>query len=72
MSNDIERAIDGRDNSGKTPLRQALIMGDLKAARIQAHVDVNALDESGSTPSQYATKQKIVELPSEYGAESVK
>jgi hypothetical protein len=34
MPDVIERAIDGWDNNDKTPLHQAVIMGDHKAAQL--------------------------------------
>jgi ankyrin repeat protein len=66
--------IDARDNDGRTSLHMAVKEGKIEVARLllKHGADVNAHDESGETPSQYTTQQEILELLSEYGAESVK
>ncbi len=67
-------AIDDRDTPGKTSLHVAVERGKAQVARLllKRGADVNARDDSGSSPPQYTTRQDILELLSEYGAESVK
>ena len=67
-------AIDARDNRGRTSLHEAVKRGKVQVARLllEHSADVNARDKSGKIPSQYTTKQEILELLSEYGSESVK
>jgi ankyrin repeat protein len=66
--------VDARAKSGRTPLHAAVGEGNIRVARLllEHGADVNARDESGGTPSQGTTQQDILELLSEYGAESVK
>jgi hypothetical protein len=66
--------IDARDNRGKTSLYKAVQRGRIEVARLllEHSADVNARDESGMILSQYTDQQEILELLSEYGAESVK
>ena len=66
--------IDARDNRGRTSLHVAAEEGRIQAARLLlVHgADVNARDHLGETPSHYTRQQEIIELLSEYGAESVK
>ena len=66
--------IDVQDNQGRTSLSWAVEEGNIQVARLllEQNADVNARDESGKTPLQYTTQQKILELLSEYGSESVK
>jgi hypothetical protein len=66
--------IDDRDIFGKTSLHDAVERGKIQVARLllKRGADVNARDDSGNTPFQYTTKQDILDLLSEYGAESVK
>ena len=65
--------IDFRDEEGRTPLNLAVQCGEVQCARLllKHYADVNARDKSGKTPSQYATRQDILKLLSEYGSESV-
>jgi hypothetical protein len=66
--------IDARDYRGRTSLHKAVERGNIQVARLllEHSADVNARGKSGKTPSQVATQQEILELLSEYGAESVK
>jgi ankyrin repeat protein len=66
--------IDARDDDGETSLHMAVGAGRIQVAQLllKHGADVNARDKSGKTPSQYTTQQDILELLSEYGAESVK
>jgi Ankyrin repeats (3 copies) len=66
--------IDARDYRGRTSLHMAVKRGKIQVARLllKHGADVNARDDSGKTPSQVTTRQEILELLSEYGAESVK
>jgi hypothetical protein len=66
--------IDARDIRGRTSLHRAVDEGEIEVARLllKHGADVNARDESGNTPSHNTTKQEILELLSEYGAEPVK
>jgi Ankyrin repeats (3 copies)/Ankyrin repeats (many copies) len=66
--------IDARDYRGRTSLHKAVERGNIQVARLllEHNADVNARSKSGKTPSQVATQQEILELLSEYGAESVK
>ena len=66
--------IDARNNEGGTSLHMAVEMGKIEVARmlLEHSADVNTRDKSGKTPSQCTTQQDILELLSEYGAESVK
>jgi 26S proteasome non-ATPase regulatory subunit 10 len=66
--------IDARDDDGETSLHMAVEAGRIQVAQLllKHGADVNARDKSGKTPSQHTTQQDILELLSEYGAESVK
>jgi hypothetical protein len=68
--------IDARDNDGRTPLSWAVLTGRIQVARLllEHGADVNAGNKSGRTPFQVTmqVQQEILELLSEYGAESVK
>ena len=66
--------IDARDKRGRTSLHEAVEGGDIQFVRLllEHGADVNARDESGETPSHYTIQKEILELLSEYGAESVK
>jgi cytohesin len=66
--------IDARDSRGRTSLHRAVGEGKIRFARLllEHGADANAQDKSGETPSQYTMQQEILELLSEYGAESVK
>ena len=66
--------VDARENNGETSLFRAVKDGRIEVARLllEHSADVNARDKSGKTPSQCTTQQDILELLSEYGAESVK
>jgi ankyrin repeat protein len=69
--------IDARDDDGRTSLaslRMAVQRGKNEVARLflEHSADVNARDELGKTPSQYTDQQEILQLLSEYGAESIK
>jgi ankyrin repeat protein len=66
--------IGARDDAGRTSLHMAVEWGSIQVARLllKHGADVNARNESGKTPSQVTTQQEILELLSEYGAESVK
>ncbi len=66
--------IDARDIYGQTSLHEAVKMGKIEVARLllKHGADVNSRGESGKTPSQRTTQPEILELLSEYGAESVK
>jgi hypothetical protein len=64
-------------NFGWSPLHYAVYDGKIQIVRLllEHGADVNVRDESGETPSQFGSKygrHEIVELLSEYGAESVK
>ncbi len=65
---------DVRDDQNRTPLHDAVERGRVQAARflLEYGADVNARDKSGKTPSKYTMQQEILELLSEFGAESVK
>jgi hypothetical protein len=65
--------IDARDNRDRTLLHEAVRWGKIHVVRLllKHGADVNACDKSGETPSQYTTQQDILELLSEYRAESV-
>jgi hypothetical protein len=65
--------IDTRDKDDRTSLHEAVGWGAIQVARLllEHGADVNARDKSGKTPSQYTTQQDILELLSEYGADSV-
>ena len=56
-----------------TPLHFAVSVGDIQIVRVllEHGADVNARDCLGDTPSQCTRQQEILELLSEYGAESV-
>ena len=68
--------IDARDNQGRTPLTWAVQTGRIQVARLllEHGADVNAGNKSGRSPFQVTmqVQQEILELLSEYGAESVK
>jgi ankyrin repeat protein len=66
--------VDTRDKRGLTSLHRAVEKGKIQVVRLllEHGADVNARGESGRTPSQYTRQQDILELLSEYGAESVK
>jgi ankyrin repeat protein len=66
--------VDARTNLGRTSLHRAVETGNIQLARLllEHGADVNVRDESGETPPQLTTKQNILELLSEYSAESVK
>jgi ankyrin repeat protein len=66
--------IDARDDDGRTSLSMAVERGKIEVARLllEHSADVNARDELGKTPSQYTDQQEILQLLSEYGAESIK
>jgi hypothetical protein len=65
--------IDARDNGGRTALSWAVEGGKIQVVRLllKHGADVNAHDKFGRTASQFTTRQEILELLSEYGAESV-
>ena len=66
--------VDARDDRGRTSLHRAVKGGKIQFVRLllEHGADVNARDKSGRTPSQYTTRQDILELLSGYGAEVVK
>ena len=69
--------IDTPDSDGQTALHWTVQWDRIEAARLllKHGADVNARDKSGTTPSQLGSvlgHHAIVELLSEYGAESVK
>ena len=66
--------INVRDDQGRTPLSWAVVKNKIQVARLllEYGADANAHDRSGRTPSQSTEQQEILELLSEYGAESVK
>ena len=57
----------------KTPLHWAAQANSIQTVRLllEHGADANAHDSNGKTPSQVATQQEIVELLSQYGANSV-
>ena len=66
--------INVRDNiCGWTPLHWAVKATNIQVVRLllEHGADVNALDPTGRTPSQITRQQEIVELLSEYSAQSV-
>ena len=67
-------AVDARDDGGRNSLHRAVEKGNIQVARLllEHGADVNARNESGKTPSQYTAQQEILDLLSEYGAESVR
>ena len=67
--------INARDKDDWTPLRWAVIQkNNIQLVRLllERGADANARDKTGITASQRAVEQEVVELLSEYGAESVK
>ena len=66
--------IDFRTKQGITPLIRAVQSRKIEVVRLllKHGADVHARDKSGRTPSQYTTELDILELLSEYGADSVR
>jgi hypothetical protein len=64
--------IDARTNRGRTSLQMAVERDNIQLVRLllEHGADVNARDRSGGTPSHYTIQKEILELLSEYGAES--
>ena len=65
------------DSYSRTPLHWAVAQRRIQAVRLllEYGADIKARDKSGDTPSQYGSssgEHEIMELLSEYGAESVK
>jgi ankyrin repeat protein len=66
--------INARDRDDWTPLRWALTEeNNIQVVRLllERGADVNAPDKGGTTVSQRATEQEVVELLSKYGTQSV-
>ncbi len=65
--------IDARTYAGRTALHHVAISNQVEGARflLENGADVNVCDENGNTPSQLGSPE-MVELISEYGAESSK
>jgi ankyrin repeat protein len=64
--------IDASSISGMTPLHWAVSEGKTQVVRLllEHGADVNARGGGGRTPSQFGSSDEIVELLSQYGAES--
>ena len=65
-------SISAGDDLGMTPLHFAVEYNQFEVARLllERGADVNAVDKSGKTPSWFTKNRKMLDLLSEYGADT--